>query len=389
VAIVKEYEDKGGITKNEACRILMADHGGSRSTYWKGFEYLLSNNGDNLIESRIVPPNKQQTKLFPTESNKKMTEFQNKLDHVESILNLIEKNPSIGDCYFNDIKNKRITKFSKKFAIYFQQEADSIRKTNEEKYLDIYTLQARHDLLEKLPLFLYDYVQDPDNGLTNVKEECLKNCNPFIERCLKILQEDYSNSPFFSNTWANECKSNTHVWNGRGQIIPNIESEFLKIIGRYYFLISKELADKFKIDSCDEQKTISNFAMAFYPRKKIMRGFDPIKEQIVDSDDLYNYKWKTVSNLNTAELPISVPDDIPDAFDTLGNRLMHGFYDDDFNDPAGIVEYYLNWIISLKILSSVELEMITIIFIRGIVQKQIEKDRTDETTKRLPNSMFF
>lgn len=367
----------------------MAEHGGSRSTYWKGFENLLGDKGGNLIESRIIPPNKQQTKLFPTESNKRMSEFKSKLDHVHRILNLLEKNPSIGDCYINDIKNKRITKFSKKFAIYFQQEADSIRKTNEEKYLDVYTLQARHDLLEKLPLFLYDYVYDPDNGLTKVKEECLKSCNPFIERCLQILQGNYSNSPFFSNFWGYECKSNTRIWRGRGQIIPNIESEFLKILGRYYFLISKELANKFKIDSCNEQKTISNFTMAFYPRSKVMIGFDPIKKQLVESDDLYNYKWKTISDLNTSQFPIPIPEDIDEGFDTLGNRLMHGFYDDDFNDPAGVVEYYLNWIISLKILSSLELGMIIITFIRGIVQKQIEKDRTDETTKRLPNSMSF
>lgn len=388
VELVQEYEEKGGITKNEACRILIEKHGGSRSTYWKGFDYLLSNGGGNLIESRVVPPNKQQTTLFPTDSSKKMVEFENKLLQVKCLLNLIEKNPTIGDCYVNSFKKKKLTKFSQKFAIYFKQEADSIRFTNDEKYLDFYTLQARHDLLEKLPLFLYDYVQDSDNGLTKVKDECLKKCNPFIERSLMLLQDDYSGSPFFSNQWSLTCGSNARIWRGKSQLIPNLESEFLKILGRYYFLISKEFAPKFKLDSSVEQKTISEFAKAFYPRVKLTRGFDPIKKQLVESDELYNYGYKSVSDLNSSEFPIPVPDGDDDLFDSLGHRLLHGFYDDDFNDPAGIVEYYLGWITSLNILSSIELGIVVLIFLRGVIQKQIEKDRDDTTTRRLPNSSF-
>lgn len=390
INLVEEYEDKGGITKNEACRILMEKYGGSRSTYWKSFDYLLGNKGGNLVEARIVPPNKQQKKLFPTESNKRLEEFKIKLEALDKLLDLIDDNSSIGDCYFNDIKSKTITHFSNRYIPYFHQEAEQIKKNDSEEYIDVYTLQARHDILEKLPLFLYDYVYDPHNGLVKVKEESLKFCFSRIERCLKMLQCDYSNSPFFSNSFIKKSKNNMHIWNARGQRTSGVESEFLKILGRYYFLMSKEFAKGFKIESCREQNIISRFAQIYYPRKKIVKAFDPVEKTIVESKDLYDYKWKSLRQLDEVTyLPIPPPDDLIGGFLTLGAKIIRSFYDDDYNDPAGITEYYLNWFINLKIFSTLELGIITLIFIRGIVQKQLEKDRDDSTTKRLPSSLVF
>ena len=401
ISIVEEYEARGGITKNEACRSLMEKHGGSRSTYWKAFTYLLSSKGGDRIESRVVHPNKQQKRLFPTESNKKLNKFKNKMKHVGLILDLVEKYRLVGDCYINNIKNKKITYFSTKFTIDSRQQVDSVTVTDDEKYLGVYTIQARHDLVEKLPLFLYDYIYDPVNELSEIKKECLEICNPFIERCLELLQSDYAHSPFFSSIWRDECKSNTYIWNGKGQAIPNLESEFLKILGRYYFLISKDLSPNFKIDSCDEQKIVSNFTSAFYPRNKLLREFDPIppykkkmnKSNSIDTnkillkldvDTIHEYFMKTTDENRTKIMMRCNPKDANDPFDTTrGHFLMHGFADDNFNDPSGIVEYYLYWIIELDIFSSLELYIVRFAFMLGVTQNMIEEFEPNYNIKQL------
>ena len=385
IDIVKEYEDKGGITKNEACRILIEKYGGSRSTYWKSFDYLLGKNVGNLIEARIVPPNKQQKKLFPTESNKRLAQFKIKLEIVDKLLYLIDKNPSIGDCYFNDIKIKTVTNYSKRFTPYFHRESEFIKKYDSDQYGDSYTLQARHDILEKLPLFLYDYVHDTDNGLIKVKEECLKHCYSKIERCLKILQRDYSNSPFLTNTYIKESKNNLHVWDARGQLVSGIEVEFLKILGRYYFLVSKVFSQRYKIESCKEQQIISDFTKKFFPRKKIERAYDPIKKTTFESNELYDYKIKSMADLDKAtNLPLPPPDDFSEGFNSLGARIMHSFYDDDYNDPTGIAEYYLDWLFNMKVFSKLELGIIAILYFRAIVQKELEKNEKDSQLRRFP-----
>lgn len=78
IQVVKEREIDGGVTKNEVCVILREKYGGSRSTYWKGFERLLGSDSTDEIELRLIPPNKQLEKLFPTDKNKKIEEFQKK-----------------------------------------------------------------------------------------------------------------------------------------------------------------------------------------------------------------------------------------------------------------------------------------------------------------------
>lgn len=374
IDIVKEYEGKGGITKSEACRILMNKFGGSRSTYWKSFDYLLSDEGGNKIEAKIIPPNKQQQTLFPTDSAKKLADFKKKILAVNILLDLIEKYPLIGDCY-TEIKNCP-THFSKRFIPYFHREAEVIRiDVTSEQYSDAYTLEARHDILEKLPAFLHDYISDSRTELDSVKAECLSLCNDVISRSVSMLQKNYSESPFLSNEFYNNIESNLHVWYSCGQKIPGIESDFLRSICRYYFLVSVEFAPKFKPDSSPQQRTISAFVRIFYPRKKLQ----------IQREGLYDYDYLSMHQLNTANIPpppLNLPGVIEEIEASLGQKFMAGFYDDDYNDPTGIAEYYLNWLISLKIFSVIELDVMRIIFFRATVQKKLEGESYSGNLKR-------
>lgn len=374
IDIVKEHESKGGITKSEACRILMNKFGGSRTTYWKSFNYLLSDSGGNKIEAKIVPPNKQQQTLFPTDSANKLADFKKKILTVNNLLDLIEKYPLIGDCY-TEIKNCP-THFSKKFVPYFHREAEVIRiDIKSEQYSDAYTLEARHDILEKLPAFLHDYINDPITELDSVKSDCLSLCNDVISRSVSMLQKNYSKSPFFSNEFYNNVESNLHVWYSRGQKTPGIEADFLRSICRYYFLTSVTFAPKFKPDSSPQQRMISDFVRIFYPRKKLQ----------IPREGLYDYDYLSMRQLNTANIPpppLTVPEIMEKIEASLGRKFMAGFYDDDFNDPTGITEYYLNWLISLKIFSIIELDIIAITFFRATMQKKIEGESYSGNLKR-------
>ena len=94
VKIVQEYEEKGGISKNEAANRLIDLHGGSRSTYWPLFDKLVK---EDQIELRSRT--KQQFRLYPTESKKKIQDFQDKMNSVSKLLKLLDSFPEIGDCF--------------------------------------------------------------------------------------------------------------------------------------------------------------------------------------------------------------------------------------------------------------------------------------------------
>jgi hypothetical protein len=190
-----------------------------------------------------------------------------------------------------------------------------------------------------------------------------------------MLQKSYSESPFFSNEFNDNVESNLHVWYSCGQKIPGMESDFLRSICRYYFLVSVEFAPKFKPDSSPQQRIISDFVRIFYPRKRLQ----------IPCEGLYDYDYLSIRQLNTANIlppPLNVPGVIEEVEVSLGRKFMAGFYDDDHNDPTGITEYYLNWLISLKIFSTVELDIISITFFRATVQKKIEGESYSGNLKR-------
>ena len=346
IQVVKEHEDKGGITKNEACRILIEKYGGSRSTYWKCFEHLLGSNSSKEVEARIIPPSKQLERLFPTEKNKKVGEFQIKLKTVKKLLELIDKTPLIGDCYANPKKDGLLDPDN--FT-----EAETIRKESE-KEIEIYTLQARHDILEKLPLFLINYINEKNNEFSKeAKQECMTLMTPTIISCVTLLQRDYSKSSYCSNQFIDNSHITTHVYFGKIEAEPDIVAEFLKILGRYYYLITDNFGDRFKIDSCTEQKIISNFASAFYPKTTINYAEDSKKIHI-DALSIYMTGRPPYHDIFKQD-ELQILDKIMDG---LAGKIVRKYVLYSETDPTKIYDYYIKWIMSLQIFSKLERRLI-------------------------------
>ena len=341
VKLVKEHESRGGITKNETCRILIEEHGGSRSTYWKCFEQLLSPNSNNEIEARVIPPNKQLEKLFPTEKNRKIDEFRVKLETAKKMISFLEKTPLIGDCYENQKKNKLL-------ASPNNTEAETIRKGTE-KSIEVYTLQARHDILEKISLFLINYINEKNNGFSgDTKQECMNLMTPLIIHCVIVLQRDYSESAYCSNQFINNANITTHIYFGKIETEPDIVAEFLKILGRYYYLISNQFANQMKIDSCKEQKIISSFASSFYPKSKFNYDEDSKKIHI---DVLADYILNSPPYILVESEEQKILDNVMGG---IVGKLVRKYILYSETDPLNIYDYYLQWILSLRIFSKLE-----------------------------------
>ena len=347
IQLVKEHEEKGGITKNEACRILIENYGGSRSTYWKCFDHLLGPNSGNEIEAKIVPPNKQLEKLFPTEKNKKVEEFRSNLKKAEKLIEFLEKTPLVGDCYEN-LKNDKFLGSTNNV------EAETIRK-NTIKEIEIYTLQARHNILEKMSLFLINYINEKDNDFSkDAKQECMILMTPLIIKCVTILQKDYSKSVYCSNQFINNTNITTHIFFGKIESEPDIVAEFLKILGRYYYLISNKFANRFKIDSCKEQKIISDFARTFYPKTTMNYAEDSKKIHIdvlamfmVENGPSYH------EMIGSEELKI-----LEKVMNGLAGKIVKKYITYSETDPLNIYDYYIKWIFSLQIFSKLERRII-------------------------------
>lgn len=307
----------------------------------------LEANSDNEIEARVVPPNKQIEKLFPTDKKKKVDEFYLKLTSVERLLDFIEKTPQIGDCYENSKNNKFLGSPN-------NIEAETIRKHTKNE-IEVYTLQARHDILEKMPLFLINYINDKKNDFSkDAKSDCMKIITPLIIRCVSNLQHDYSESVYCTNKFIEESKVTTHVYFGKIDAEPDIIAEFLKILGRYYFLISMKFTTRMNIDSCKEQKIISDFMNAFYPKSKINRKkYETILiETIVD----YIISKPPYNLVSPSEKKI-----LDSVMGNISGKLIKKYLLYGETDPLTIFEYYLKWIIYHGIFSKLEKEMVLLL----------------------------
>ena len=346
IQLVKECENNGGITKNEVCRILIEEYGGSRSTYWKCFDLLLSPKSGNEIEAKIIPPNKQLEKLFPTEKNRKVEEFDFKLKTAEKLIRFLEKTPLIGDCY----ENSKNDKFLEPDTTI---EAETIRKDSK-KEIEIYTLQARHNILEKMPLFLINYINDKNNDFSeDAKQECMTIMTPLIIRCVSLLQKDYSESVYCSNQFIDNIDITTHIYFGKIEVEPEIVAEFLKILGRYYYLISTEFANRLKINSCNEQKIISHFASTFYPKTTLNYSEDSKKIHI-DALSIYMTGRPPYHNIFQPE-ELQILDKIMDG---LAGKIVKKYVMYSETDPIKIYDYYIRWILSLQIFSKLERRLV-------------------------------
>lgn len=226
--------------------------------------------------------NKQQEKCFSTENSHKIDEFKVQVKTVESLVGLIKQNPTVGDC-LHISKNENIPNLNKKNynRIIVWRRFIELIEQKKGKVVDVYSVQARYDLLKNLPTFLLNYINDPQNDLPDsVKKEYTKICEPIINECIVIQQNDYTDSTCFSRQFKKDCKSPTSVYLLRGWPLSEVTPEFLRILGRYYFAISKKFSKDMKIELCKEQKIITTFIQNFFPQSKIPD--DELSKSITD-----------------------------------------------------------------------------------------------------------
>lgn len=346
IQVVKESENDGGITKNEVCRKLIEKYGGSRSTYWKCFEYLLGLSSE--IEARIVPPNKQRELLFPTDKNRKVDGLRYKIKTAEKLIDLVEQTPLFGDCYKNPKKSKDLDPSN-------HIEVERIRKFTK-KEIEIYTLQARHDLLEKISTFLIHYINDKTNEFSeDAEKECKEIMTPLIIRTITILQKDYSESVYCSNQFLDNVEFTTHIFSGKIDAESDIDAEFLKVLGRYYYLISEKFSNRFKIDSSKEQKIISDFTKTFYPKSQFK--YDKNNKQI-STEVLAAYFLVPISDDIVEQEERKILDKMMNG---LAGRTVKKYILYGETDPIKIHEYYVKWFLSLHIFSNFEKKMVTLL----------------------------
>lgn len=278
--IISQYEQTG-ISKNALIQELQDEQVASRMTVLEYLPEMTDPRRGNIIELKI-PKGKINPICFPTKSNLAMVKLKEKFKTVNDLLDLIEKYPDLGDCFIPipDIRN--IFKKGGEIppdsgeedisGMYF--ETIHSKKTTFGDFNSIVTLRfhkARHDLLKELPLFLTWYLNLPKMKYAKqVKEESIKILTPIFLRSLKILHNDYSKSINMSKQ-ANQRIQNVLPRDSavivrliKSITMPHTEVEFLNILGRYYYTISKQFSKDMKYDTSKEQKLISNFLVSFY-----------------------------------------------------------------------------------------------------------------------------
>ena len=365
--IVSKYE-LTGITKNELVRILQQEGIASRMTFYEYFDAMTDPKGANIIQMR-VPKGKINAICFPTPANQVLVKLKEKFKSITNLLNLIKKYPELGDCF---IPLPKLTKIlgGKKIApeTGFQYDTslytDLIhsKKTSfgeSRSYITLRSHGARHDILKELSVFLTHYLNSPKRKYSKqVKEECIKILTPTFLCSLKILSEDYVDtinvSRELKKTIQLTAPKDSGVFIGlvKAPTIPQIEIEFLKILGRYYYTISKQFSKKMEIDSCREQKIISQVIKNFYCELDVTNNVD----EELDSQDI-----KRIFGLNNN---FSTNRDKENelkntyGFDehSLAIKLVKTFSQDEENtdDSLHIKIYYTKLFLSLGIFNKKE-----------------------------------
>jgi hypothetical protein len=368
--ILSKYE-LTGISKNELARELQQAKVASRATFYEYFEQMADPKGANIIR-KVVPEGKINYLCFPTRSNQIMTNLKGKFKSIKNLMELIEKNPMLGDCFIPLPNLKKVydadkippdTGFGYNTALYTEiihSKKTSFGESN--SVIGLRAHRARHDFLKELSIFLTHYLNSSKRKYSHqIKTECIKILTPIFLRALKILNDDYLDtinvSKKFKETIQLTAPKDAAVLIGlvRGPVMPQIEIEFLKILGRYYYSISKKFSNKMKIDSCKEQKLISEVIRSFYA-----------EDNLIDSDNekLDTQEIKKILSLNSNMSAIRNKDDILDEYDfnknNLAIRLAKTYSKDEENtdDALHIKIYYLKLFLHLNIFNDNEQQIL-------------------------------
>lgn len=350
--LVQERESKDGISKNEAATILIERHGGSRATYWKYFAELVK---EGQIELRKIT--KQQERLFTTTKNRKINEFKEKIKHVKNLLDLLDNDSVTGDCFGWHVTDQITIEAYHMRELELWKQVVGYTKEYESRYSSptAFCLQARYDIIKNLPSFLANYINDPQNEFSeSAKAECMEIIHSVMIKCLQMLQRDYTNSPYYSNQFDENHKINTRIALVRGLPLPDLQAEFLRILGRYYFLVSKNDSIGGKIDSCGKQKIISIFVQNFFSRSNIPN--DKLSDSI--TSDLVVEYWLSNQKPRKQFVKPEMIERLDEAHKTLGGKFARKFDRYGNNDPFIVSSYYNEWVFSLGLFSTLEKRII-------------------------------
>lgn len=385
--IISRYEQTG-ISKNSLIAELQHAQIASRMTVLEYLPEMTDPKRGNIIDLR-VPEGKINPLCFPTKSNLSLVELKKKFKLVKDLLDLIEEYPALGDCFIPIPKFKELAKSNEKIEpnsgfkdtshLYF--EIINAKKTSfidQDVSFILRSHKARQDILKELPVFLTLYLNSSKMKYSNqVKKESIKILTPTFLRTLKIFNEDYSETINVSKkakeVIQNNIPPNSVVLIGlvKSQVMPNLQVEFLKILGRYYYTISKQFSKQMRFDSSDEQKTISKVITSFYSEQKNE------SDETYDIDDIE----KILSLNNVFRLSEDRNITLKEAYglgnDSLVLKLVKTFEKNNIHgdDALHIKIYYLKLFLFLELFNEKE---------QQILKYVIEQDQ--KTLETLPES---
>lgn len=382
---------KNGITKEELFRYLQKSGScGSKETFEKYFPQI-----EKLLERKQFTP--KRSTYFPSETGRKLEEFASKVKIVDKLLTLVEKTPTMGDCFYVGKNHNRFPKSIRPYISEFfshvlsrstfaesfeEHQYHKIAESQVIEELDLmpdqklkntkipvqtcsFSLQARYDLLSNLPSFLINFINHPKNNFSEyIKKECMKLISNPILRCHFILQNDYPVSTFYSKQLRNKFLNDNNPTFGpvtiylcKDEKTPDLEAEFLRILGRYYFIASTNFSIKMKYDSSEKLHVISRFIQEFFPRSGISSNDQNALSLSPSLLKSYNFYDGIISEPISPEQSLLL--DIISK--SLSGKLWRAIWNDVTNDPLFIVKYYVELFYHLEIFSYLERKVLNIL----------------------------
>ncbi|NIP62217.1 MAG: hypothetical protein GWN01_16250 [Nitrosopumilaceae archaeon] len=364
--ILSEHEAKG-ITKSELVRILTKDGTATWKTVQKYWE--------NLIDEGILEQRKtgyQQKRCFPTKANQRLVKFENKLETVNKLLDFVEKEPILGDCFASSPKIEGFPEINSADTYSKAKPKDPIdvfAKNFREKNVSVFnitTLTSRRDLLKEIPSFLISYLGNPLNQYPEkTRTEIMKMINPIITKCYDILQRDYSKTGLYSQYFADKVNKNFEkfivlFYAVKGNTLFDPTAEFLNILGRYYYCVSYRYSKDLKYENCNEQKLISAFIEEFFDfQKGTAKSIDEKYDAKFIKSNLENIK-EHAKTFHIASGPIADKDFpwLDEINKSLASKLIKTDKRHYTDDPPFIKDYYLKLFFLLGLFSKLEKRII-------------------------------
>jgi len=360
VKYVSEHQDDKGynLTQNRVKDELIKVSG-SPNTFTQAFKDLLDPKKDGRLQR--VKVRKTIHRLALSKNEEILTEFKVKMKQVNNLLETVEKFPETSDCF----EISKIDKIPKLTKFYFNQMRYLARTVgytidyqSPKNPPEVYCLQSRYDLLRSLPVFFVNYVTDQTNGFSKKgRDEAMRIIEPIMFDCITKIRINYSKSPYCSNEFLKTRKEITKISMIKAEPIQDIPAEFLRILGRYYFLISEKLS-KWEFNSCKEQKIISEFVKSFYPKSKIPD--DKLSESI--SEEQIEKYWFDNHKPRKRFFKKGMIKRLDEVHECLGGKFAQKFDKFRFNERFFVSDYYNNWIFTLGIFSLLEKRVIQTYF---------------------------